>query len=191
MTTENNPYEQEESSYEQEHIEGMQGNAFKKKANKIAKYFENHPKAILLYMAGILVISFAISLFLSSYNKNVSKVPGYNDMKEYMTNDMVQPSGAQYSLQNYQIMTKLKDTLEYLMAKGDRLTKDDTLIFLRVVDQFHKIDPTMFETVMSIKKAQQEFPLDADLHDIPDIEAIQKDQQQKFDKIFNEKYDKQ
>ncbi|HEX8355866.1 MAG TPA: hypothetical protein VF610_00555, partial [Segetibacter sp.] len=55
-------------------------------------------------------------------------------------------SAAPFTISNYMKITKLKDSLDYLI-KLPKLTKSDSLLFVRICDEYAKLDPTFFNQV--------------------------------------------
>lgn len=148
--------------------------------NRFSESAKNSPKKMLLYMCLILGASYMITTVVQIYSKQ-KRIESITGVGSDIQEDLTSPVNADYSFANYQTMTKLKDTLEYLMAKGSNLTAADTATFLRVIDQFHKVDPSLFEKVMAIKKTQAQYPLDTAISNMTpeEIEA-------KADEYYNE-----
>lgn len=103
------------------------------------------PKLTVLILFCTMFSSLAMMFFWSNKESNLrmdSAIHAASDgTNDAFFNDL--SAQANFSLSNIgdmYMMQKLQDTLNYLMSKGDQLSKEDKLTFVRVMEQFVNID---------------------------------------------------
>jgi hypothetical protein len=139
-----------ESSKKVETVNGSRAIA-EKTAPFFSKYYERfkaivqkRPKLTLVFMLLFASLNFVLMVYLvnrkpaptllpKGLNANPFSIPGKNN-------------GASFSIPNYLKISKLKDSLNYIMKKP-QLSKKDSLLFIRICEEYSKLDPAFFQEV--------------------------------------------
>lgn len=115
---------------------------YQKSYNTFKQFAEKKPYKTLGIMITFSVINLSV-LILMSYrrlpvNSGFSKV-NFTKLKSSALSTP-EPTDVPFTFENYFEMRKLKDSLDYLMSKKP-LLKKDTLLFIRICQQYSKLDP--------------------------------------------------
>jgi|GWRWMinimDraft_13_1066021.scaffolds.fasta_scaffold12920_2 hypothetical protein len=110
----------------------------------------NPRKTVAIILAGV-ALNVGMVIYLSeksrqqpfSYtNLSPAKVVGRDWEKVNL-----QAADIPFTWKNYQQITALKDSLEYLMGKANR-NKEDTLLFIRIFERYAELDPAFAKALM-------------------------------------------
>lgn len=106
---------------------------------------EKSPKKTAILMLLFAFVNVVLMLYIVYTKPPISLIPKNITKAISITNERENNTAA-FSLSNYLKISKLKDSLDYLM-KLPTLTKSDSLLFIRICDQYTKFDPTFFRQV--------------------------------------------
>jgi hypothetical protein len=121
---------------------------------KLRSHAEKNPKRTIIAMLLFATANFFLMVYLVNSRpstplipKNISSITSNNKGNNYQA--------AAFSISNYRKISKLKDSLDYLI-KLPQLTKNDSLLFIRICDEYSKLDPAFFKSVkQSIDKKNE------------------------------------
>lgn len=83
-------------------------------------------------------------VYIVNKKTSSSLIPvGFKNISLFNSN---KKGGAEFSIGNFVRINKLKDSLDYLMQKP-QLTASDSLLFIRVCEEYSKLDPDFFNQV--------------------------------------------
>lgn len=100
------------------------------------------PKKAIIGMVAFATFNFALMVFLVNRKPAPSLLPKNSKQQT----ETVNQQGVDFSISNYMKIKKLKDSLDYLIKKGT-LTKEDSLLFLRIAGEYSRLDPQFGEAV--------------------------------------------
>jgi hypothetical protein len=109
-----------------------------------------HPrKTVAILLAGV-AFNVAIVIYLSETTRQqpfsyTSITPGKIVAKEWETVNG-RAADIPFTWKNFQQISELKDSLEYLMRKTDR-NAEDTLLFIRIFERYAQLDPAFAKAV--------------------------------------------
>lgn len=111
----------------------------------LKSHANGNPKLTVLILFCTMLSSLAMMFFWSNKESDIrmdTAIHAANDStNDVFSNDLSAKAGFSLSsIGDIYMMQKLQDTLNYLMSKGDQLTKEDKLTFVRVMEQFVSID---------------------------------------------------
>ena len=124
---------------------------YHKSFNQIKSYAEKKPYRTLAFMIAIAIINLMFLIFCSY--KKASDNPGFSKINFEKTRENIISSPISdipFTLSNYMAVKSLKDSLDYLMAKK-QLTREDTLLFIRICQQYSKLDPHFSSKILNRK----------------------------------------
>ena len=98
---------------------------------------QRRPKKTMLILLSIATANFAILLFIVNHSKKPTIGLAYQKTKMAL---FTSSPGVDFSISNYMKLKDLKDSLELVMHK-QTMTREDTLLFIRIYEQYEKIDP--------------------------------------------------
>lgn len=110
-----------------------------------------HPRKTVAIILAAVSLNVGMVIFLSektrqqpfSYtNLSPAKVVGRDWEKVNL-----QAVDIPFTWKNYQQVSALKDSLEYLMGKANR-NKEDTLLFIRIFERYAELDPAFAKALM-------------------------------------------
>ena len=114
--------------------------------------FKNHiqrkPKRTLLILLFIATVNFALLLFVVNHSKRPTIGLAYQKTKMAL---LTNSPGINFSISNYLKLKDLKDSLDMIMHKQN-MTKEDTLLFIRICQQYEKVDPDFFKQLNKYAK---------------------------------------
>jgi len=106
-------------------------------------YLEARPRKTIIWMMVIALSNFGLWMYIAHKHPvkdfSIADMP-FNKVKEKLVLDK---SAVPFSLANYMAISKLKDSLNYLLSKKE-LSREDTLLFIRIAQQYERIDPAFF-----------------------------------------------
>ena len=115
---------------------------YQKSYNSFKRFAEKKPYKTLGWMITVAVINLSVLIFMS-YRKSPAD-SGFSKMNFTKLRSSAlstpQPTGVPFTFENYFEMKKMKDSLDYLMSKKP-LSRNDTLLFIRICQQYSKLDP--------------------------------------------------
>lgn len=119
-----------------------------KPTGKISKWTQRHPRTSLLFMFTIVVLNVIILYFFTDTFSPVSL--NIKSAKAHLTDSVghVNDMGIPFSFKNYKEMLSIRDSLEYLITKPNRTTKD-TALAIRLFKKMETIDPDFFSKIKS------------------------------------------
>ncbi len=124
---------------------------YQKSVIRIKNFAEKKPYRTLAFMIAIAIINLIFLIFFSYKkapdNPGFSKINFEKTRKNLMSSPM---SDIPFTLSNYMALRSLKDSLDYLMSKKP-LTKEDTLLFIRICQQYSKLDPHFNSRILNRK----------------------------------------
>lgn len=106
---------------------------------------EKSPKKTIVGMLLFATLNFLLMIYIVNSRPATSLIPK-NIESTVLKSNQRRTSGADFSISNYVKITRLKDSLDYLM-KLPALTKSDSLLFIRICDEYTKLDPTFSKQV--------------------------------------------
>lgn len=111
----------------------------------LKSHANSNPKITVLILFSTMISSLAMMFFWSNKESDLrmdTAIHAASDSThDVFFNDLsAQGDFSLSSVRYIYMMQKLQDTLNYLMSKGDQLTKEDKLTFVRVMEQFVSID---------------------------------------------------
>ncbi len=124
---------------------------YQKSVNGFKRFAEKKPYRTLAFMIAVAFLNLALLIFWS-YQKPAAN-PGFSKINFQKTKENVLSSPASdipFTLSNYMMVKNLKDSLDYLMSKK-QLTRGDTLLFVRICQQYSKIDPHFNSRILNHK----------------------------------------
>ena len=124
---------------------------YQKSFNQIKSYAEKKPYRTLTFMIAIAIINLMFLIFCSY--KKAPDNPGFSKINFEKTRENIMPSPMSdipFTLSNYMAVKNLKDSLDYLISKK-KLTKEDTLLFIRICQQYSKLDPHFSSRILNRK----------------------------------------
>ena len=98
---------------------------------------QRRPKRTLLILLFIATANFALLLFVVNHSKKPTIGLAYQKTKMAL---FTSGPGVDFSISNYLKLKDLKDSLEIIMHK-QTMTREDTLLFIRIYQQYEKVDP--------------------------------------------------
>ncbi len=122
------------------------GPVYDRRAEKFTRYVKANPRKVLITMFSVVVLNIGV-LFFFTRQYSASSFH-YTDLK-LKHDGAATVDGAPdipFTWDNYTKISSIKDTLEYLMNKA-RLSKEDTLIFLRIAEEMEKLDPDFVKKI--------------------------------------------
>lgn len=115
-------------------------------------FAERKPYRTLGCMIGIAIINLAVLIYMSY--RRMPEDPGFSKITfSKLKSDALanrQAADVPFTFSNYMEMKKLKDSLDYLMSQK-RLSKKDTLLFIRICQQYSKLDPYFKQKILNQK----------------------------------------
>lgn len=118
---------------------------------RFKSFVQKRPKKVLAGMLLIATVNFALMVYIVSRKTTTSLIPA-GTINSGFQNLPANNGGAAFNISNYLKISKLKDSLDYLIKKPT-LTKEDSLLFIRICEEYSKLDPAFFEQVnKSIRK---------------------------------------
>lgn len=102
---------------------------------------QKRPRKTLVILLFIATVNFLILLFVVNHSKKPTIGLAYQKTKMVLFNN---GTDINFSIPNYFKMKDLKDSLELVMHK-QKMTKDDTLLLIRIYQQYATIDPDFFK----------------------------------------------
>jgi hypothetical protein len=122
------------------------GPAYERKAEKFKGYVKANPRRVLTGMFTFVIINIGVLFFFTRQYKASSF--HYTDLKLKHDGSAKVDAAPEipFTWDNYSKMSAIKDTLEYLMNK-QRLSREDTLTFMRIADQIEKLDPDFVKKI--------------------------------------------
>ena len=102
---------------------------------------QKRPKKTMAILLFIATANFMILLFVVNHSKKPTIGLAYQKTKMVLFNNN---ADVNFSIPNYFKMKELKDSLELVMHK-EKMTKDDTLLLIRIYQQYATIDPDFFK----------------------------------------------
>jgi hypothetical protein len=125
---------------------------YQKSYNTFKQVVEKKPYKTLGIMITISVINLSVLLFMSYRSSSVDL--GFSKMNfskiKSSTLSTPGPTNVPFTFENYFQIKKLKDSLDYLMSKKP-LSKNDTLLFIRICQQYSKLDPQFKQIILKQK----------------------------------------
>lgn len=124
---------------------------YQKSVNQVKKFAEKKPYRTLAFMIAIAIVNLTFLIFWS-YKKTPDN-PGFSKINFKKTKESVVASPISdmpFTINNYMAVRSLKDSLDYLMAKK-QLTREDTLLFVRICQQYSKLDPHFSSKILNRK----------------------------------------
>lgn len=112
--------------------------------NKVKAFTKKHPKQTVIGMLVLATLNILVMLYVVHSKPPSTLMP--KDFKGISNISQPNNSQADFSIPNYLKISKLKDSLDYLMKKST-LTKGDSLLFMRICDEYSKLDPAFFKQV--------------------------------------------
>jgi hypothetical protein len=107
---------------------------------RFRKAVQCNPKRTLLILLFAATANFVVLLIVVNHRPKPTISLAYQKTKMVLfTSD----PGVNFSVSNYFTLKDLKDSLELIMHK-QKMTSDDTLLFIRIYRQYAKIDPVFF-----------------------------------------------
>ena len=108
-------------------------------------FVQKRPKKVLLGMLLFATLNFGLMLYMINRDPPAPLVPP--DIARNSTERGTRPNiGAEFSISNYMKISKLKDSLDYLMKKKS-LSGEDSLLFIRICNEYSKLDPDFSQQV--------------------------------------------
>jgi len=124
--------------------------------DRIKEWMNLHPRKTVIALMVILFVNFLGVLIYTvlTYEKvdtieQQTAREDHNDRDNIGLIEQEMPRGNTLMFDEFRKVSKLKDSLEMLMEKGIT-TREDTLLFLRIVEQYRKVDPTIDEDFKKI-----------------------------------------
>lgn len=124
--------------------------------NRIKDWMNRNPRRTVIALVVILFANFLgvlIYTMVTFERANTIEQQTIKDKEQKSDNiGLIEkgiPSGNSMSFGEFRKIGKLKDSLESLMEKGIK-SREDTLLFLRIIEQYRKIDPTIDEDFKKI-----------------------------------------
>ncbi len=106
------------------------------------RFVEKKPYRTLGWMIAFAAANLSVLIFMS-YKKTPVE-PGFSKVKFTTLKSSAlsasQSTGAAFTFGNFIEMKRMKDSLDYLLSKKI-LSKNDTLLFIRICQQYSKLDP--------------------------------------------------
>lgn len=125
---------------------------YQKSYNTFKQVVERKPYKTLGVMITISVVNLSVLFFMpyssSSVNSGISQM-NFTKLKSSALSTP-EPTNVPFTFENYFQMKKLKDSLDYLMSKKP-LSKNDTLLFIRICQQYSKLDPQFKQIIQKNK----------------------------------------
>jgi hypothetical protein len=112
---------------------------------KIKALAQKNPKRTITAMVVFATLNFLLMVYLVNSRPATALIP--KDIGKTITESNQRKSqAAAFSIPNYIKISKLKDSLDYLI-RLPALTKNDSLLFIRICEEYTKLDPTFFKQV--------------------------------------------
>lgn len=119
--------------------------AYNRYYERIKAFAQQRPKKTIAAMLLFATLNFLLMVYVVNSRPATSLIPK-NIESAIMKSNQRKSSGAPFSISNYMKITKLKDSLDYLI-KLPSLTKSDSLLFIRICDEYSKLDPAFSKQV--------------------------------------------
>lgn len=124
---------------------------YQKSVNRIKSLAEKKPYRTLALMIAIAILNLMLLIFWSYRKAPVNF--GFSKINFEKTKESIMSSSRSdipFTLGNYMEVKSLKDSLDYLMSKK-QLTREDTLLFIRICQQYSKLDPHFSSKILNRK----------------------------------------
>jgi hypothetical protein len=106
---------------------------------------ERNPKITVIAMLAFATINVVIMFYIVNTAPPLPLIPK-NIGKAITDNNTGRSEPVSFNFSNFMKISKLKDSMDYLM-KQPHLSKKDSLLFIRICDEYAKLDPTFFKQV--------------------------------------------
>lgn len=110
-----------------------------------------HPRKTVAIILAAVSLNVSLVIYLSEKTRqqpfsytNLSPAKVVNRQWEKVN---LQAADIPFTWKNYQQISALKDSLEYLMGKANR-NKEDTLLFIRIFERYAELDPAFAKALM-------------------------------------------
>ena len=127
------------------------GPAYEQKSEKFKRYVKANPRRVLIFMFTIVIFNTGVLFFFTRQYKASSFHYADLKLKHDGTAKTNEAPDIPFTWDNYSKMNSIKDTLEYLMSKT-QLSREDTLIFMRIASAIEKLDPDFVKKIKQQSK---------------------------------------
>ena len=123
---------------------------YQRSFNSFRKFVEKKPYRTLGWMIAIAMANLSVLIFVSYTRTPVE--PGFSKANLTKLKSSALPAskstGVAFTFGNFIEMNRMKDSLDYLLSKK-ALSKNDTLLFIRICQQYSKLDPHFKQQILN------------------------------------------
>lgn len=123
---------------------------YQRSFNSFRRFVEKKPYRSLVWMIAVAVANLLVLIFMSYKKTPVEPCFSKINFTKLKSDALPasQTTGVAFTFENFFEMKRMKDSLDYLLSKKP-LSKNDTLLFIRICQKYSKLDPHFKQKILN------------------------------------------